>query len=383
MHEQQQAPVLEDADAVVVFSEHKTAAGQIIAEARLNNPATLNSLSLEMIDLLHPALRHWRERTEVVAVLLTGTGDRAFSAGGDIQALYHAIKKNHAARAIVDSYPFDFFEREYRLDYFLHQYPKPVVALGHGIVMGGGLGVFGGSSFRVVTEKSRIALPEITIGLFPDAGATWMLGQMAPHWATFLAVTGSHINAQDALAVGFATHSVSAQHRGDLLPGLLALPWSPQASEHSAQIEQLLQNLTPAELPALQVDVIPQTLSPAADTQTCVSQVQALAGASDWVDKGLAALAKGCPTSIGLVVEQLKRAPSLSIEECLRLEMTLATHCAQNQDFAEGVRALLVDKDGAPQWQHASMAECPEAHIQSHFAQPWRDNPLADLGENS
>ena len=118
----------------------------------------------------------------VAAVVLTGSG-RAFSAGGDIQALYRAMAANHQAGERVDDYPYDFFEREYRLDYALHTYPKPLVALGHGVIMGGGLGIFAAADFRVVAENVRIALPEVSIGLFPDAGGTWLLKQLPEHEA--------------------------------------------------------------------------------------------------------------------------------------------------------------------------------------------------------
>lgn len=373
-------PALDDAQAVVVFSEHKTKDGQTLAQAMLNAPGTLNSLSLEMIDLLRPALSHWSERSDVVAVLFTGSGDKAFSAGGDITALRASIVANQAAGKVVDSYPFDFFEREYRLDYQLHNYPKPLVALGHGIVMGGGLGVFGGCAHRIVTEKSRIALPEVGIGLFPDAGATWLLGQMASHYATFLAVTGSHVNAADALAVGFANHSIPVAERANLLPALLALGWAGDAEADHQAITALLNQLPAAPLPDRQVDDIPETLNPTGTTAEVVARIAALEGGGKWIDRGVASMQGGCPASVGVAVEQLKRAPTLSMEACFQLEMTVATHCAQFFDFAEGVRALLIDKDGAPQWQHDSVAELPQAHVDQHFVEPWPQNPLHDLG---
>ena len=137
-----------------------------IAVATLNVPATLNSLDLTMVDALAAALVQWRDDPAVAMVYLRGAGDRAFCAGGDIQALYRSCKANREAGSRVDSYAEDFFEREYRLDYVLHTFPKPVLCFGHGVVMGGGLGLLAASRFRVVTPKSRVAMPEITIGLF-------------------------------------------------------------------------------------------------------------------------------------------------------------------------------------------------------------------------
>jgi len=162
------------------------APGKKVAQITLNSLATLNSLTLAMIDAIAPLLETWRFDDDIVCVVLRGAGERAFCAGGDVQALQQAIVRNNTAGEIVDSYPEDFFEREYRLDYAIHTYAKPIVTLGHGIVMGGGLGLFGGSSVRVVSENSRIALPEITIGLFPDAGASWLLRGLPLGHAAFL-----------------------------------------------------------------------------------------------------------------------------------------------------------------------------------------------------
>ena len=110
------------------------------------------------------------------------------------------------------------------------------------------------------------------------------------------------------------------------------------------------------------------------------ARIAALAGASQWIDRGVGSMLNGCPASVGVAIEQLKRAPTLTMEACFQLEMTVATHCAQFFDFAEGVRALLIDKDGAPQWQHASVSELPQAHVDEHFVEPWPQNPLHDLG---
>ena len=211
-----------DEHATVLLFEHAAGSGCIVAEARLNLEETLNSLSLEMIDIIDPALQNWAARPEVVAVLFTGAGDRAFCAGGDIQALYHAMVKNHQHGEVVDEYPFQFFEREYRFDYQIHTYPKPVIAIGHGVVMGGGVGILSAARYRVVTERSRIAMPEVTIGLFPDAGQTWLLRNMPQHQATFLGVTGSHMNGSDAVAVGLATHRVAGESRHEIRDALCA-----------------------------------------------------------------------------------------------------------------------------------------------------------------
>ncbi len=367
-------------DPVVLFKEHRTGARRV-AEAILNVPATLNSLSLEMIRLLHPQLEAWAERDDVVALVITAVGDKAFCAGGDIQALYRAIDENLAAGETVNDYPFRFFEEEYRLDYAIHTYPKPVLTLGHGIVMGGGLGIFGASDIRVVTEKSRLAVPEITIGLFPDAGGSWLLKNMPPHYASFLGLTGSHINAADALETGVATHCVAHDDRQGVLTSLLDLPWQEDAAGHLASMRSLLDQVQTPQLPASQITDVPERDPDFASLDHEVAQVRALAGVSEWVDRGIGNLAAGCPTTAGIVVEQLRRVANMTLAESFRMELTVATHCANNRDFHEGVRALLIEKDGAPKWQYGDLAGLDWNHVLGHFEPPWPTHPLDDLDE--
>ncbi|MEM7002758.1 MAG: enoyl-CoA hydratase/isomerase family protein [Pseudomonadota bacterium] len=369
----------------VLLEEIACRAGYVVGHAQLNVEATLNSLSLEMVRAMSSALAGWRERADVAAVVITGTGDRAFCAGGDIQALYRAIDANLRAGTTVDDYPFRFFEEEYRLDYALHTFPKPVLTVGHGVVMGGGLGVFSASALRVVTEKSRLAVPEITIGLFPDAGATWSLGAMPRHWAMFLGLTGSHVNAQDALLAGMATHAMDHAARTRIPEVLADLQFSGDYATDLAMLRTWLdadaEGMTSA-LPASELQNVRERDVPATELAAEVAAVNSLAGTSAWIDRGLKNLANGCPTTAGIVVEQLRRVPELSLADTYRLELTVGTHCARNRDFHEGVRALLIDKDNNPQWQYGDIASLPQAHVLSHFEPPWPQHPLQDLGEN-
>lgn len=381
-----------DPAAPLLLFEHATDSGHRLAEARLNSEATLNALSLPMIDILHPALERWAGDDRVVAVLLTGAGERAFSAGGDVQALYRAMLRNHQARTQarqptleqtpVDDYPYRFFEAEYRLDYRLHTFPKPVLSLGHGVVMGGGLGVFSGARYRVVTENTRVAMPEVSIGLFPDAGATWLLAHLPRHLATFLAMTGAPLNATDALAAGVAGHCVATAARGALADALRSLPWQAGADDHDA-VEHALRDLPGTTMPDAQTGAVPSHLEPVGTLQDTVQQVRALAGRSAWIDAGIEAMNRGCPTSVGLVVRQLTRAPGLGLADTFRMEMIVATHCANHPDFAEGVRARIIDKDNAPNWRYPTIEALPQAYVDEHFRAPWARNPLEDLEEET
>jgi len=364
----------------VVMSELPSASGLLIGHAMLNVEATLNSLSLDMIRLLHPALEDWSGRDDIAGVIITAAGDKAFCAGGDIQALYHSISANHAAGEVVEDYPFRFFEEEYRLDYCIHTYPKPLVSLGHGIVMGGGLGVLGGSQFRVLTEKSRLAMPEITIGLFPDAGASWTLKNMQQHHAEFLGLTGSHVNAADALVTGMGTHVIEHDRRGALLDGLPALPWTGNSGTDAQMLGAWLEQLDTPPLPDSEMRHVPERSINHADLAGEVAAITDLAGRSKWIDRGIANMTGGCPCSAGIVLEQLARVAHMSLADAFRMELTVATHCANNSDFAEGVRALLIDKDGAAQWRFGSVEALPREYVLSHFEPPWATHPLADLG---
>ena len=215
------------------FSRPSAGPGHI-AVATLNVPATLNSLDLTMVDALAAALVQWRDDPAVAMVYLRGAGDRAFCAGGDIQALYRSCKANREAGRRVDSYAEDFFEREYRLDYVL-TFPKPVLCFGHGVVMGGGLGLLAASRFRVVTPKSRVAMPEITIGLFPDAGGTTLLSAMPGSLGLFLGLTGTHFRGGDARALGLGTHLI-ADDAGPALEEALRGMTLPQGNNGEATL---------------------------------------------------------------------------------------------------------------------------------------------------
>ncbi len=280
----------------------------------------------------------------------------------------------------MDDYPFQFFEREYRFDHQIHTFPKPVVAVGHGVVMGGGLGILSAARYRLVTERSRIAMPEVTIGLFPDAGQTWLLRNMPEHFATFLGVTGAHMNGADALMVGIGTHGIEQASREDVRARLCAASW--QGDDHAA-VREALAELPGGEFPASQVEHLPESLSVAGGIADVASSISALRGTSDWIDRGIGAMESGCPTTVGIVVEQLRRAGPMSLADTFRMEMTVATHCANNHDFAEGVRALLIEKDNKPAWQFGDLDSLPQAYVDGHFVEPWPQNPLADLNQGN
>ena len=354
----------------VLFDEVARASGNIVGVATLNSERTLNALSLTMVRALHARLDQWADRSEVRAVLIKGAGERAFCAGGDIQDLYGAMEKNHAAGEVVDNTPERFFEAEYRLDFSIHRYPKPIIAFGRGIVMGGGLGIFAGSRLRLVTPTTRIAMPEVTIGLFPDAGGTWTLRNLPVAQALFVGATGCQMNAADALHIGLATHAVPDDC--DVIGALVAAEGDVEIAFENIAVDLPPGNL--AEIDMALKNAVPDIPEDAAAAR---SALERLAGTNPWVDRALATMRAGCPTSIGIVCEQLRRAPALDLTGCFALEMVVASRCAQFEDFAEGVRARLIARDGDPSWYYDGGID----HVLAHFEPPWDVNPLEKLGD--
>src|SRR5690606_38353217 len=203
-------------DAPVLFETLSSGNGYRIGVVTLNVPKTLNSLTAEMVDLLLPQLRAWQTDPKIACVLLRGSGDRALCAGGDVVELRNSsLARDGKAEA--------FFEREYRLDYLIHTYRKPILVWGHGVVMGGGLGLLAGASHRVVTAQTRLAMPEVTIGLFPDVGGSWFLPHVPGRTGLFLALTGASINASDTLFLGLADRFLDHAQWPQLLEKLQAL----------------------------------------------------------------------------------------------------------------------------------------------------------------
>lgn len=367
-------------DAQVLFETISSGAGKKIAVATLNSEKTLNSLSQVMVDLLAPQLKQWEADASIVAIVLRGTGEKAFCAGGDVKELYRsAVEKDNAAAK--------FYETEYRLDYQIHTYSKPIIVWGTGIVMGGGLGLASGASHRVVTETSRIAMPEITIGLFPDVGGTWFLNRAPGKTGLFLGLTGASINAADALFIGLADRFITSDKYAALLAAFAAVQWSADATKHAGQVSHVLrefENESKAQLPGCPVrehfDLINE-LCDGDDIEDVVKKILAWQGEDKWINKAQKTLAAGCPTTIHLIDQQFSRGKFLSLAEIFRMELMMAIGCATYGNFQEGVRALLIDKDNQPKFSPATIAEVTPEFIEKHFTGPWGNgpHPLSDL----
>ncbi len=366
----------------VLFEERATASGQKLGMITLNVEKTLNSLTLNMVEKMLATLRDWRDRSDVACVFIRGAGEKALCAGGDVQALYRSSTEQPGGPC---EYAEAFFETEYRVDYLLNQFGKPVIVWGHGIVMGGGLGVFSAGSYRVVTEKSRLAMPEITIGLYPDVGGSYFLNRMPGNSGAFLALTGASFNAADALYLGLAEGFIEQQYLEPVLDALVAEAWSTSVGDNHERVFELLRSFvvrSEEARPVGNVEAVSgeiDALFQAADDASLVEAITALENDNPWLQKAAATLAAGSPLSARLILEQLRRSKSKNLKEVFQAELTLSTNIVRRSEFAEGVRALLIDKDKNPQWEHDSAAAVPAADIEAHFVAPWAANPLHDL----
>lgn len=373
-------------DSVILFDELEANHGKRIGVVTLNSEKSLNALSLPMIQELLPRLQNWADADDIACVVLQGAGDKAFCAGGDIVAMYHAMKAQPGV--LVDEVA-DFFSQEYRLDYAIHTFPKPLLVWGHGIVMGGGMGLMNGASHRIVTERSLLAMPEITIGLYPDVGATYFLNQMPTGCGLFLGLTGAHMNATDALFLKLADHFVASSSYAEILSGLQAIQWGDTAALNHQKVTDLLNQISArdgSQRPESQVEAhlpLIQKLTSGSDIETVVSAILSNTDEHPWLVRARTTLAGGCPITAHIVWNQLQHGPDLNLADCFRLELTLSVNCAVRGDFAEGIRALLIDKDKQPKWQHASVNDVDAETIDEFFTSPWgaAEHPLANLGQ--
>ncbi len=376
------------AEAPVLFEERAAANGRRIGIATLNAPKTLNGLSLEMARLLDQRLQAWADDEGIVLVVLQGAGEKAFCAGGDLHGLYRSMLEYREAghRDIRENaYASQFFAVEYRLDYRIHTYPKPVLCWGHGIVMGGGIGLMAGASHRVVTERSRLAFPEITVGLYPDVGGSWLLRRVPGHGGLFLALTGASLNGSDAIHAGLADCYIAQARRDEVFEALLRADWSSAGGENAQVLGALLREhaAQPAPGPLQQHGQQIEALCAHAGLEAIVQAIQSLATDDLWLATARDTLAAGAPGSARLAFELQRQAAALSLAEVFRLEYIASLHCAAHGDFAEGIRALLIDKDRQPHWRPAALADATAAWAADFFHAPWSagEHPLADLGQ--
>lgn len=341
-------------DEALVLAERRGALGLIT----LNRPRAINALSHEMLVLVHGALDAFAEDAAVRTVAITGAGERGLSAGGDVASL--ARRRLAGERADGAAYFWD----EYRVNAAIARYAKPYVAIQDGIVLGGGVGVSAHGSYRLVTERSRVGMPETGIGILPDVGGTWLLSRAPGELGVHLALTGQHFGAADAIGVGFADRYLDSARIPELLRAL-------ETDEADAVVTALSSD--GAELPAGPVlagrDWIDRAYA-ADDVAGILRELDALAAAGVVAaGEAAATLRQKSPTSLVVTLAAVRGARRLaSLEDALRVEYRVILRLIEGHDFAEGVRAQLIDKDRNPQWRPAELDDVDPELVASLFA---------------
>jgi len=340
-----------DSSASDILFERRGAAGIVT----LNRPKALNAVTHDMVRALARQLDAWANDAAVTRVVITAAGERAFSAGGDIRALYELGRVGRQAEMLT------FWRDEYPLNTAIKRYPKPYVALIDGIVMGGGVGVSVHGSHRVAGDRFSFAMPEVGIGFFPDVGATWFLPRMPGELGTWAGLTGERMKTADALAAGIATHHVRSERFADLADALCG----------NVSVDAILGAFAePAgNGPVTARHATVNRLFAGDRVEDILDRLDAETGAdAEWTKAAAAAIRTKSPLSLKLALAQVRRGRHWSFEDCMRAEFRIVSRIVHGHDFYEGVRAVIVDKDNAPHWQPATLGEVTNSDVERHFA---------------
>lgn len=352
-----------------------------VALITLNRPVALNALSHAMVREFAMLVEHCRSDSGIVALVLKGAGTKGFCAGGDVREV-HRLATNGDHRWLA------FFVDEYRLDYALHTFPKPVVALLDGIAMGGGMGLGQAARLRIVTERSRIAMPETRIGFLPDVGATRFLGVMPAEVELYVGLTGATLSGADALRLQLADLCVPAEwlasfeerlqrmsHDGDLIAALRGVFEPPCNIVPHAALGSFTQLMLRHFDRRSSVERMVATLRHDLERESP-------RGVRQWLQSTYDAMTGHSPTMLCVTREALLRGRQMTLAECFRMELGIVRRVIEEGDFCEGVRAQLIDKDRQARWAPATLAEVRPERVRHFLTSPWKSgvHSLAGLG---
>lgn len=323
----------------------------------LNRPKSLNALNLNMVNKIYPKLKEWEENPETTMIIIKGSGQKGFCAGGDILSVTKAGKKGA-----------EFFNKEYELNHAIGTCLVPYIAFIDGITMGGGVGLSVHGQFRVATERTLFAMPETAIGLFPDVGGSYVLPRLGHSLGLYLALTGFRLKGRDVYKSGIATHMVDSENLPKLEMDLLALE-NPSTQDIMDLLRRYhLECKTGREREFIlddKLDDINRLF--AGNTMEEIFKNLENEG-TDWANQQLETLKKMSPTSMKITLQQLRKGAELDLPECLIMESRMARGCLRNPDFYEGVRAVLIDKDHSPKWQPDTLEGVTEDIVNDHFS---------------
>ncbi|MCO2079696.1 crotonase [Pseudomonas aeruginosa] len=353
----------------------------VLAEVRnrvghltLNRPAGLNALTLPMVRLLLKQLNAWEQDADVVVIVLRANGEKAFCAGGDIRMLYDSHQSRSNQHLI-------FLEEEYALDEYIHCYPKPILALMDGYVLGGGMGLVQGATLRIITERTRMGMPETGIGFFPDVGGSFFLPRLPGELGIYLGITGNQVRAADALYAGLADWCINSELVSELDRYLDGMSWGAAPKE---DLRSLLATLGSNKLPGAEL----KAMRTAIDKHFSLPDLPSIHASllaenrpeyQDWAEETAKVLDSRSPLAMSVTLELLRRGRTLPRADCFAQELHLDYQWFDSGDLMEGVRALIIDKDKNPHWNPSSLSEVKPAQVQAFFSsfQPAKSKPCS------
>ena len=336
----------------------------------LNRPKTLNALTMNMINQMRLNVSEWISDDAIKLIIIKGAGDKAFCAGGDVRAVRQSIIDYDGVEA--PELAQKFFYEEYILNHQIHACKKPYLAIIDRVCMGGGVGLSVHGSFRIATERTLVGMPETAIGLFPDVGGAWFLSRLSGKIGTYLALTGRPVHAGDCLALGIATHLVASSSLEELESDLRSNTYGIDPfSEVQKRLEQF--SISNSETPILDLKTKIDSCFDANSVEEIISRLRR--DKTKFSEETLEILETKSPTSLKVTLEQLRRgANAKDFGETLTMEFRMSQHFMRGNDFPEGVRALLVDKDQKPYWKPNLLVDVSSTDVAGYFeALPWRE----------
>lgn len=351
------------------MNAHAHSEAQVLAEIRnhighltLNRPAGLNALTLDMVRSLQRHLDQWAEDPQVHAVVLRGEGPKGFCAGGDIRSLHDSFKAGTRLHT-------DFFVEEYALDLCIHHYRKPVMVLMDGFTLGGGMGLAQGADLRVVTERSRLGMPEVAIGYFPDVGGSYFLSRIPGELGTYLGVSGTQIQAADALYCGLADWYLESDKLAALDAGLDRLAFGDHPLKDLQGLLAKLGTQVLDDAPLAKLRPVIDHFFALPDLPSIIEQLRAVSigDSHQWALATADQLESRSPLAMAVTLEMLRRGRHLSLEACFAMELHLDRQWFEYGDIIEGVRALIIDKDKQPRWNPPTLAGLDRQRVEQFF----------------